>query len=587
MRSPRKLGLIVMPLAIFQLLAAIDGRGQTVSTVSAATVQDASIIKTHVSSGTTKSESTETARIGAMEETLRQQGAQLAELRKLLVEQQETIKLLAGKLGAGPATSHEAVAANAGATGEVISTPVAAEPQLPSTDDRLKGLETRVAEIGPVKFSGDLRVRSESFFGLTNSLASAINPSVFGNDLSYRHRMRYRARLSIRGTIGQQFDWGLRLATGGFADTISSNQTMTDFFNHKPFALDQAFITYKPKSVPGLRIQGGKFEPSWAYTELTFDNEVQFEGLNESYTRTFKKSAVKEVSFLAWQLPTFERTSAFVRNLDGTINLDQSRRDGRDLALFGGQVRTRIEPNSKVALSLSIADFYFAGTQNISPIQVFGNQLLLPVTFTIPATSTTPAQVVTTQVSIPRDLLVAGNANLGISTASNNAINRDGRLASGFNLVDLIARLELKYSKRFPVTILLDLVTNTQTHDVVRAGPGGVDQILPNHENQGFWGEVQVGHTREAGGFSFGYTFMRIEKDAVLTPFNFSDVTQQSDMRAHRFAFAYAVDPRVIFSVTGIFTQRANGLFGPFQPTPLGSLDRTTKRLQIDTTFRF
>jgi hypothetical protein len=32
----------------------------------------------------------------------------------------------------------------------------------------------------------------------------------------------------------------------------------------------------------------------------------------------------------------------------------------------------------------------------------------------------------------------------------------------------------------------------------------------------------------------FGYTFMRIEKDAVLTPFNFSDVTQQSDMRGHR-----------------------------------------------------
>src|SRR5688572_22210102 len=102
MRSPRKFGLLVLLLAIFQLLAATDGRGQTESTVSAATVQDASIIKTHVSSGTAKSESTETARIAAMEETLRQQGAQLAELRKLLVEQQETIKLLAGKLGTGP-----------------------------------------------------------------------------------------------------------------------------------------------------------------------------------------------------------------------------------------------------------------------------------------------------------------------------------------------------------------------------------------------------------------------------------------------------------------------------------------------------
>ena len=272
---------------------------------------------------------------------------------------------------------------------------------------------------------------------------------------------------------------GCDIATGSFADNISTNQTFTDFFNRKPFALDQAFVTYKPRRVPGLRLQGGKFELPWSYTEMTIDNDVMVEGFNESYSRGFKTSAVKDLTFVAWQLPMMERNSAFVRNLDGTVNIEQSRRDGRDLGLFGGQLRTRVEPSNKVALSLSIADLYFAGTQFISPIQVFGNQLLLPLTFTIPATSTTPAQIVTTQVSIPRDLLVAGNGNLGLTTASNNAVNRDGRLASGFNLVDLIARLELKHSERFPVTIILNLVTNTHTRDVVRAGPDGADLILP------------------------------------------------------------------------------------------------------------
>ena len=182
---------------------------------------------------------------------------------------------------------------------------------------------------------------------------------------------------------------------------------------------------------------------------------------------------------------------------------------------------------------------------------------------------------------------MAGNGNLGLTTASNNAVNRDGRLASGFNLVDLIARLELKHSKRFPVTILLNLVTNMQTRDVVRAGPGGADLVVPNNENQGFWSEVQVGSTKARGDMLFGYTFLRVEKDAVLTPFNFSDVTQQSDMRAHRLAFGYAVDPRVTFSITGIVTQRANGLLGPFFPTPPGSLNRATTRLQLDTVIRF
>jgi len=320
---------------------------------------------------------------------------------------------------------------------------------------------------------------------------------------------------------------------------------------------------------------------------MTLDNDLMVEGFNESYSRAFKGSKLKDLTFVAWQLPFLERNSAFVRNNDGTVNVDQSRRGGRDLALYGAQVRARLEPSAKVALNLSLADLYFSGTQFISPIQVFGSQLQIPITITILATATTPAQTVTTQVSIPRDLLVAGNGNLGVTNASNNATNRDGRLASGFNLVDMIARLELKHSKRFPVTILLNFVTNTQTRDVVTAGPGGADLVLRNNENNGFWGEVQVGSTKARGDMSFSYTFMRIEKDAVLTPFNFSDITQQSDMRGHRFVFSYAADPRVTLSLTGIVTQRPNGLLGAFGTTPPGSFNLPTKRLQFDTVIKF
>ena len=152
--------------------------------------------------------------------------------------------------------------------------------------------------------------------------------------------------------------------------------------------------------------------------------------------------------------------------------------------------------------------------------------------------------------------------------------------------MDLIARLELRHSKRFPVTLIANFVMNTQVHDVVTS-VGATEAILPNNENKGLWAEVQVGQTREKGDMQFGYTFLRIEKDAVLTPFNFSDVSQQSDMRGHRFGFSYAADPRVVFTVTGIITQRLSGLFGPFVPTPPGSFDRATKRLQLDTTLRF
>ncbi|HXL80073.1 MAG TPA: putative porin [Pyrinomonadaceae bacterium] len=572
--------LLLAALA-FSLLAisAVDVRAQEVAKRDYANRFEVAVDspkKTAEPAPAVKPETTET-KITALEQMLVEQSQRLDRLQQTIAEQQETIRLLAAKLNGGDAS--------ATATAQTSVAPQTAKS--PTVDDRLKNVEARVSEIGAIKFSGDIRLRSESFFGMSNSLANGDNPAVLGNDLSPRHRMRLRARLQMRGSIGQEFDWGLRFATGSFADSISTNQTMTDFFNRKPFGVDQAFITYKPHSVPGLKLQGGKFEPPWTFTEMTIDNDLMVEGFNQSYSRSFKKSKLKDVTLVAWELPFLERNSAFVRNSNGTVNIDQSRRGGRDLALFGAQARARFEPNAKVALSLSVADLFYSGTQFITPVQVFGSQLQLPLTFTIPANGATPAQTITTQVSIPRELLVAGNGNLGVTNASNNATNRDGHLASGFNLVDMLARLDLKHSKRFPVAILLDFVTNTQTHAVVTAGPGGADLLLPNHEKHGFWGEIQVGKTKDRGDIQFGYTFLRIEKDAVLTPFNFSDVTQQSDMRGHRLQFSYAADPRVTFTVTGIVTERPNGLLGPFAATPPGSLNRATTRLQFDTVVKF
>jgi len=560
----------------FLTISVVEIRAQAVAASAPADGPEVSISSTTkvTDSPTPKRPVTVEEKLSALQQLLEQQSLRLNQLQQTVEQQQETIRLLALQLSPAASSAPSATAMQV--------EPSAGVPQTPTVEDRLKKVESSVSQLGNIKFSGDIRLRSESIFGQSNSLAMGGNPLALGNELTPRHRMRFRARFAVRGSVNEEIDWGLRFASGSFADNISTNQTFTDFFNRKPFGLDQAFITYKPKKLPGLRLQGGKFEPPWTTTEMTIDSDLMVEGFNQGYSHTSKDSVLKDVTFVAWQLPFLERNSAFVRNADGTVNIDQSRRGGRDLALYGAQLRTRFEPNSKVALNLSIADLYFSGTQFISPIQVFGSQLQLPITISLPGGGS-----VTSQVSIPRDLLVAGNGNLGVSTASNNATNRDGRLSSGFNLVDIIGRLELKHSKRFPVTLLLNFVTNTQTRDVVTAGPGGVDLILPNNENNGFWGEVQVGQTRARGDMQFGYTFMRIEKDAVLTPFNMSDITQQSDMRGHRFGFSYAADPRVVFTVTGIITERPTGLLGPFVTTPPGSLNRATTRLQLDTVLRF
>ncbi len=559
---------------------------------------------------TTNGTSTNTSDIDDIRRQLREQREEIERLRVTLAEQSRVINEMRGQ------PSSQAVVTDAP---QAPAQSVAIAPQTTESEGRLRNVENetrRLArQLGPISFSGELRVQYDSIFGQLNSSPNSSNPTVLGNELSPRHRGRFRARLGIRGQMGQEvflgsytqageralgreFDWGLRFSSGSLSNVISSNQVLTDFYSRKSFALDQAFVGWRPRSVPGLRLQGGKFDIPWTRTEMTIDSDIQVEGVSETFSRSFRNSTVRNFSLVAWQLPFLERNAAFVRNANGSVNLDESRRQGRDLALYGAQAQTRLGLTPNLALTLSVADLYFSGTQFITPIRFFGNQLELPVTITVPATATTPAQTVSGVATISRELLVAGNGNLGISVATNNATNRDGRLASGFNLIDMIGRLDFTRHRRYPVTALFNFVTNTQARDVIAAGPNGSNVILENNENNGYWAEIQMRRlqprganesfdTPMRGDLLFGYTFIRIEKDAVLTPFNWDDLAQPSDTRAQRLSFTYTADPRVTLNFTGLFNQRPNGLLGAFGQTPPGSLNRPTIRLQFDVIYRF
>jgi TolA-binding protein len=555
--------------------------------------------------------------IEEMRRQLREQRQEIEQLRAALREQARAIEELSARVGraergggAEPAPAHirEATYPGGGAAGgggeaalsssaATSPAPISSSPRAPKSGAAQGGKVADAASkaLGAVTFSGDVRLRYESFFGQQNTAPSAATPDALGNPLSARHRLRFRARLAARGRLGEQFEWGMRLSTGSAADVTSTNQTATDFFTRKNFELDRAFITYRPQAVPGLQLQAGKFETPWWSTELTWDNDISPEGANERYTYRSEKSRLRELTFLAWQLPFLERNAAFVLGADGKVDLEQSRRQGRDLALYGAQARAEFAPTADSRVRLAAADLYFSGTQFINPAQFFGPNVLFPVAVNIPATAAAPAQTVTAQVSIPRELLNSGNANLGLSSATTNALNRDGRLASGFNLVDLYGQIELRRAARWPLLAIINYVRNTQTRGVVTARPGGGDLVLENDEDEGLWAEFQIGRDllrnrpeeTKTGDLLFNYTFIRIEKDAVLTPFNFSDLIQLSDARGHRLTAAYAADPRVALVLTGIVSRRAGGLLGPFVPTPPGSLDRTLTRIQFDTIFRF
>ncbi len=551
-----------------------------------------------------------------MEEVKRQlseQQKQIEQLRLLLDQQSKIIEKLQK---ASPQTNQNPTVEAQTSNNSTSSQTDPIEARLSKVEEQSKKTTESIAknQLGTLGFSGDLRIQYDSIYGLLDNAANVNNPAILGNELSPRQRIRYRLRFAVRGKIGgdvfsgfyanngekrmeKEFEWGIRLTSGNLSSPASANSVLTDFFSRKPVGIDQAYVAWRPRPIPGLRIIAGKFEPTWTRTEMTLDNDVQVEGVSEIYSRDIKNSFLKNITFSAWQLPLMERGTTFVRNANGTINIEESSRAGRDLGLFGAQLQGKFALSSKINLTLSIADLNFAHTSAITPIQVFGSNLQLPVTITIPASATSPAQTVTGVATIPREFLSSSNGNLGLSSATNAAVNRDGRLASGFNLVDLMAQLEFKQFKYQPMTLIFDYVRNTQTRDVVVAGSSGANVFLPNNENQGLWAEYRIQSLRKtrggdfnapvSGDLLFSYTFLRIEKDAVLTPFNWGDLVQGSDIAAHRLFFNYTADPRVTFNLTGLFSKRPNGLLGPFGTNPTGSLNRFTNRIQIDTIFKF
>ncbi|HEY0408430.1 MAG TPA: putative porin, partial [Pyrinomonadaceae bacterium] len=178
---------------------------------------------------------------------LREQQSELERMRATINELRQRVaqsEQQPQQLPAAGAKSGEIAASDRLPNDASSNSNVAAGQKSTAADDRLKSVEEQTKknteaiarQLGSITFSGDLRLRYESLYGQLNALPNAANPSIIGNDLSTRQRFRIRARLNIRGQIGKEFDWGLRLGSGSYADAISNNQTLTDFYNRKPFS---------------------------------------------------------------------------------------------------------------------------------------------------------------------------------------------------------------------------------------------------------------------------------------------------------------------------------------------------------------
>ena len=504
--------------------------------------------------------------------------SEVEQLLQLVREQQKRIDAL--EADRTPVAEHTAIPASAVAVSTPPATvsavtqasPDSAEPQntapraqnvqAGSSDERIRNLERQIKGLGPVSFSGDVRLRGEPFFG---------GPADQSLD---RARARVRARFNAIADLGSQFRAGITLASGDVNDPTSTNANLTGFYTRKAIALDQAFVEYNPSGFRPLTLVGGKFRYPWFNTELTWDKDLNPEGAAETLAFKLDTPVLKRIAFIGFQLPFAE--------VAGTSSTDK--RIAQQIT-YGGQIQTAWALGPRVTLSAYSGYYDFRGSDAIALALARANTKnpqtpwfgLLPLNASSPVPNSTYTTTATTVITINGTTYPTG-----VSSVTN------AQFASKFGLFDNIAKLDIDTGNaRLPVSFIGDYVQNTEAcsnlPNIIALPANTSTQTFKqtlnspcnSHQRRGYWAEGRVGRLQQKGDFQFGYTRIFIERETVLGNFNYSEIRQGTNVTEHRFDAFYQMDKSVQLG------------FAALVGRPLASTEPWLTRLQFDTVYIF
>jgi len=508
--------------------------------------------------------------------------ADIQALKDALAAQQRQIEALQEQLRANqappaPAAVSVAAAPSADRTTALNTEPTVSNPapspaapqaappqnvQAGSSDERIRNLERQIKGLGPISFSGDVRLRAEPFFG---------GPS---NESLERVRGRFRTRFNAIADLGSQFQAGFTLASGDINDPISTNQTMTGFYTRKAVALDQAYVQFNPSGFKPLTLIAGKFRYPWYNTELTWDKDLNPEGAAQTLAFKLNTPVLKRFALVGFELPFAEVAGQAANDQRITQQIT-----------YGGQVQTswQLAPHVTLNAYSGFYDYRGADAIAIALARASTKNPQTPFSGYLPLYSANPVQDSIYTTTATTIITVNGTTYPTGVTSITNA-----QFASKFKLFDSLARLDVDTGHpRAPLAFIGDYVQNMgacQNLANILAAPANTATATykqtansPCFANQrrGYWMEGRVGRLQEKGDFQFGYTHIYIEREAVVGNLNYSDIRQGSNVTQHRFDSFYQFDRNVQLGVTALVGR------------PLATTEPWLVRMQFDTVYIF
>src|SRR5438309_4886480 len=156
-----------------------------------------------------------------------------------------------------------------------------------STAETAAGKWKLSTPINEIELYGDARIRYESRGGESGS-PNGIDPA---HNIYLRNRERYRLRIGLRGTLADDWFFGIRLETS--TNPRSTNVTFGD--DAGPFGkasdsinVGQAYIGYK--GFKDITLVAGKMPNPFVNTLMVWDGDINPEGVAEQWKHTFNLS---------------------------------------------------------------------------------------------------------------------------------------------------------------------------------------------------------------------------------------------------------------------------------------------------------
>ena len=509
------------------------------------------------SSAKTKTDGAETnvaERVRTLESELERQNTKLDQLQKTLEEQQLAIKALLEKLSAAQPAA--AVAAKE----EEIDTKAAAssrtpnvEPEPQNVEQRLAKVEGQVLKIGPVRVSGDFRLRFDGIF----------RPATEPPDPPLEHvqnaRARYRLRINFDTDIHPNLSFHGQLATGPLNNPLSTNQDFTSITTRAPMSLSEAWIEYRPNK--SLLLQAGRVQDVFAdNSRFLFDDDVRFNGFNQRYTAQFKPNGAYLTSLEL-------RAGQYILSTPNVAIIAPNSPLARAGEVIGTAGRSATMFHQGFLANQTFNKRW--SSQFGSDIQLYRhpNQIQLA--------STNDGLVLLVQPGI-------GIALSGPLPGTGNATTTPGGVvytAPGFQVARVTYRLNYAGFTRgdhvYPVTFNVQLARNVAT------GLNERDAMLT---------ALQIGRITKRGDMAFMYVFTIKGANAMISQVTDDDLGTGTgvNIRTNHFRFEYGLSRKVTLQSL-FFVQnslRRSGQFPNFF-VPLGDFAPTTYRVQQQLVFSF